>query len=95
MGSRPRWLIRAQIVGVAGTALFALGGALLLQDVRLLLLLVPPSLTYFLLDAVRDAKHQKALQAALDAKKDAEAAKKLAEETAAAAVALPALKKAL
>lgn len=94
MAGRPRWLVRAQVVGAVGTAAFAIGGAYLLQDVRLLLLLVPPSLTYFLLDAVRDAKHQKALQAALDAKREAEAAKKLAEETAAAAVPLPALKKA-
>ena len=42
-----------------------LGGAYLVQDNRVLLLLLPPSLTYFLLDAVKDAKHQKQLQAAL------------------------------
>ncbi len=46
-------------------------GAYLVHDVRLLLLLVPPSLTYFLLDSVKDARHQKELANALDAKRAA------------------------
>ena len=49
-------------------------------DNRFLLLLLPPSLTYFLLDAVRDAKHQKELQKALDAKREARAAAERQQE---------------
>ena len=61
---------RALLVCASVTVFLALFGAATL-DHRFLLLLLPPSLTYFLLDAVRDAKHQKVLQAALDAKRDA------------------------
>jgi|APGre2960657444_1045066.scaffolds.fasta_scaffold02624_1 hypothetical protein len=65
-----------------------LGGAYLVQDNRVLLLLLPPSLTYFLLDAVKDAKHQKQLQAALDVTRAARRAAEEAEgERAAAKVA--------
>ena len=49
-------------------------------DNRFLLLLLPPSLTYFLLDAVRDARYQKELQKALDAKREARLAEDRAQE---------------
>ena len=72
-----RKLLRVMIV-VLVTFTFA---AAYLVDNRFLLLLLPPSLTYFLLDAVRDAKHQKELQRALDAKREARlAAEKLEDE---------------
>ena len=74
---------RALLVCASVTVFLALFGAATL-DHRFLLLLLPPSLTYFLLDAVRDAKHQKVLQAALDAKRDAARAKQAEEEAAAA-----------
>ena len=57
-------------VSVAVLLLLSLGGAYVTQDVRLLLFLVPPSLTYFLLDAFRDAKHQTELLTKLQAKKE-------------------------
>jgi hypothetical protein len=77
-------LVRA-LLAASVTCLVALVcfGAYFL-DHRFLLLLLPPSLTYFLLDAVRDARHQKALQAALDEKKAAREAEEAAGGAAAA-----------
>jgi hypothetical protein len=68
--ARPRLLRALLAVSLAFLTVLVCFGAYYL-DRRFLLLLMPPSLTYFLLDAVRDARHQKVLQAALDAKKAA------------------------
>jgi hypothetical protein len=64
----PRFLRVLLAVCISALVAVTFFGAYFL-DRRFLLLLLPPSLTYFLLDAVRDARRQKALQAALDAKK--------------------------
>ena len=56
------------VASVAFLLLLSLGGAYVTQDVRLLLFLVPPSLTYFILDAFKDARHQKDLEKKLVAK---------------------------
>ncbi len=82
-------LVRALLAGsVACLVALACFGAYFL-DHRFLLLLLPPSLTYFLLDAVRDARHQKALQAALDAKREAREAAEAAAAGGAAAADAP------
>ena len=71
-----RRLLRVMIVVLVA---FTFAAAYLVDN-RFLLLLLPPSLTYFLLDAVRDAKHQKELQKALDAKREARLAAEKQEE---------------
>jgi hypothetical protein len=66
----PRTWRRIMAASVALLLLLSVGGAYVTQDVRMLLFLVPPSLTYFLLDAFRDAKHQTELLTKLQAKKE-------------------------
>jgi hypothetical protein len=68
---KPRMHRLLLLFSVASLLLFSIGGAYVLEDVRVLLLLVPPSLTYFLIDAFRDAKHQSQLLAELEKKKEA------------------------
>jgi len=65
---QPRTWRKLLLFNVSVLLALSLGGAYVFQDVRLLLLLAPPSLTYFLLDALRDARHQKELAAQLTVK---------------------------
>ena len=81
MASRPALIRRLLAACIAVLVALTFAGAYFL-DRRFLLFLLPPSLTYFLIDAVRDAKHQKELQAALDAKREAREAAEAAGEAA-------------
>ena len=62
-----RTLLRVMVVVLV---VFTFAAAYLVDN-RFLMLLLPPSLTYFLLDAVRDARYQKELQKKLDEKREA------------------------
>jgi hypothetical protein len=67
-------LVRTMLrVMVAVLTAFTFAAAYLVDN-RFLLQLLPPSLTYFMLDAIKDARYQKTLQAALDAKREARTA---------------------